>query len=86
MMENVNVFFSLDHSYNHTWHVTNVVMYCDTRTDVHTYTQTHTYKKMYICIIIETLILVMIGRINDFTIINLVHMNQIYYRKIVDSS
>ena len=33
---------------NHTWKVTNIVMYCDTRTDVHTHKQTHTKKKTYI--------------------------------------
>ena len=35
-------------TFNHTWKATNVVMYCDTRTDVHIHTQTHTQKKMYI--------------------------------------
>ena len=66
----------INQSLNHTWKVTNVVMYCDTRTDVHIHTQTDTYKKsIYIKIII--LIVVLIRRISDFTIINLVHITRI---------
>ena len=38
----------INQSLNHTYKITNVVMYCDTRTDVHIHTQTHTYKKVYI--------------------------------------
>ena len=34
--------YFMDHTFHHTWKVTNVVMYCDTRTDVHIHTQTHT--------------------------------------------
>ena len=64
-------------------------MYCDTRTDVHTYTQTRTLKKciyifMYIYIYIYLYIYIYIynRRINygnergiiDFTIINMVHL------------
>ena len=49
-------------------------MYSDTPTDVHA--DPH-IKKMYIYIIIVTLIVVMIGRINDFIIINLVHKTPI---------
>ena len=32
----------INQSQNHTWKVTNEVMYCDTRTDVHIRSQTHT--------------------------------------------
>ena len=56
----------------------NVVMYCDTRTDVQIHTQTHTYsikRKIYIIIVI--LIVVMIRRISFFTIINLVYITRI---------
>ena len=63
-----------------------MVMYCDTRTDVHIHTQTHTQKKC-IYIIIVILIVVTIRRISDFPIINLVHvtpigitLNLLYYK------
>ena len=56
--------------------VINVAMYCDTRTDVHIHTHTHTYKKI-IYIIIVILIGLMIRKINDFAIINLVHITPI---------
>ena len=49
-----------------------MVMYCDTRTDVHIHTQTHTEKK-YIYIISH----INCGndkKKNDLTIINLVHI------------
>ena len=49
-------------------HGTHVVMYSDTRTDVHS-----THQKKFIYMIIVTLIVVM-RRINDFTKINLVHV------------
>ena len=67
----------INQSLNHTWKVTNVVMYCDTRTDVHIQTQSHTYKKKYIYIIIVILILVMTRRISDFTIISLCYITRI---------
>ena len=54
-----------------------MVMYCDTRTDVHIHTQTHIQKKsIYIYKIIVILIVVMI-RINDFTVIYLVHITPV---------
>ena len=52
-MENENEFFFMNSIINHTWKVANVVIYCDTRTDVHTYTQTHIEKNVYIYIIID---------------------------------
>ena len=55
MMENENYFFNLiNHKIIHSWKVTNVVMYCDARTDVHTYTQTNTLKDIYILLLIYT--------------------------------
>ena len=53
-----------------------MVMYYDTRTDVHLHMQTRTQKKS-ISIIIVILIVVKIRRINDSTIINLVHITTI---------
>ena len=70
----------INQSLNHTWKVTNVVMYCDTRTNVHIHTHTHTHKKknIYIYIIIVILIIVVIiSTISDFIIINLVHITRI---------
>ena len=63
---------SIIKSYVHEWKVTNDVMYCDTRTDAYTHTRRPTLKKKYITIVI--LIVLMIRRINDFTIITLVHI------------
>ena len=41
------IFFSLIKQ-NQIWKVANIAMYCDTRTDVYTYTQIHRQKKKYI--------------------------------------
>ena len=40
--ERYPMMMEINQSLNCTWKITNEVMYCDTRTNVHTYTQIHT--------------------------------------------
>ena len=60
-------------------HVANVT-YCDTRTDIHTYTRRPAHRRKCMYIRIVALIIVEKIRINGFTIIDLVHI--IYYNAI----
>ena len=75
--ERYPMMMEFNQSSNHTWKATNVVMYCDTRTDAHINTHTHTLQIIIYIIITAILILAMIRRINDFAIINLVHITPI---------
>ena len=47
-----SITMEINQSKNHTWKVTNIIMYCkcDTPADVHIHIRTHTEKKAYMCI------------------------------------
>ena len=58
-------------------------MHCDARTDVHIHTQTaHIEKSLYIIIVIFIIVLV-IRSINNFTIINLVHIQYLPFKNYI---